>query len=97
MAASSVTLPHKMCIRDRQMYVNADACRIVNNAKDEGKNICAVGTTVMRTIETAVGTDCLLYTSTFQKQGLSCLVPKRPIRHWRCFLPHSAMAGSLQE
>ena len=46
---------HKM--DSEQMYVNADACRIVNNAKDEGKNICAVGTTVMRTIETAVGTD----------------------------------------
>ena len=30
---------------------------MMNNAKDEGKNICAVGTTVMRTIETAVGTD----------------------------------------
>ena len=41
---------HKM--DSEQMYVNADACRIVNNAKDEGKNICAVGTTVMRTIET---------------------------------------------
>ena len=46
---------HKM--DSEQMYVNADACHIVNNAKDEGKNICAVGTTVMRTIETAVGTD----------------------------------------
>ena len=46
---------HKM--DSEQMYVNADACRIVNNAKDEGKNICAVGTTVMRTIETAAGTD----------------------------------------
>lgn len=33
---------HKM--DSEQMYVNADACRIVNNAKDEGKNICAVGT-----------------------------------------------------
>jgi S-adenosylmethionine:tRNA ribosyltransferase-isomerase len=40
-----------------QMFVNADACRIVNAAKDAGKNVCAVGTTVMRTIETAVGTD----------------------------------------
>ena len=39
------------------MFVNAEACRIVNNAKDNGHNICAVGTTVMRTIETAVSTD----------------------------------------
>ena len=46
---------HKM--DSEQMFVNADACRIVNAAKDAGKNVCAVGTTVMRTIETAVGTD----------------------------------------
>ena len=46
---------HKM--DSDQMFVEADACRIVNNAVDEGHRICAVGTTVMRTIETAVGTD----------------------------------------
>ena len=40
-----------------QMFVEAEACRLVNAAKDAGKNVCAVGTTVMRTIETAVGTD----------------------------------------
>jgi S-adenosylmethionine:tRNA ribosyltransferase-isomerase len=46
---------HKM--DSEQMFVEADACRIVNAARDAGQNICAVGTTVMRTIETAVGTD----------------------------------------
>lgn len=46
---------HKM--DSEQMFVEADACRIVNNAVDKGRRICAVGTTVMRTIETAVGTD----------------------------------------
>ena len=46
---------HKM--DSEQMFVEADACRIVNRAVDEEKQICAVGTTVMRTIETAVGTD----------------------------------------
>ena len=46
---------HKM--DSEQMFVEADACRIVNKAVDEGHRICAVGTTVMRTIETAVGTD----------------------------------------
>ena len=46
---------HKM--DSEQMFVEADACRIVNQAVDAGKRICAVGTTVMRTIETAVGTD----------------------------------------
>ena len=46
---------HKM--DSEQMFVEADACRTVNKAVDTGKRICAVGTTVMRTIETAVGTD----------------------------------------
>ena len=44
-------------VDSEQMFVEADACRIVNKAVDEGHRICAVGTTVMRTIETAVGTD----------------------------------------
>ncbi len=38
-----------------QMFVNKEACNIVNNAKDGGHKICAVGTTVLRAIETAVG------------------------------------------
>ena len=45
---------HKM--DSEQMFVNAEACRIVNEAKDRGNRVCAVGTTVMRTIETAVRT-----------------------------------------
>ena len=46
---------HKM--DSEQMFVNAEACRIVNEAKDRGNKVCAIGTTVMRAIETAVGTD----------------------------------------
>ena len=46
---------HKM--DSEQMFVEADACRTVNRAVDSGRRVCAVGTTVMRTIETAVGTD----------------------------------------
>ena len=49
---------HKM---DREeMFVGADACRIVNTAKEGGHRVCAVGTTVQRVLETAVGTDCNL-------------------------------------
>ena len=44
-------------VDSEQMFVEAEACRIVNKAVDEGRNICAVGTTVSRIIETAVGTD----------------------------------------
>lgn len=46
---------HKM--DSEEMFVNVDACRIVNAAKDGGHKVCAVGTTVQRVIETAVGTD----------------------------------------
>ena len=46
---------HKM--DSEEMFVEADACRVVNTAKDSGHHVCAVGTTVQRVIETAVGTD----------------------------------------
>lgn len=38
-----------------QMFVGKEACDIVNGSKDGGHKICAVGTTVLRAIETAVG------------------------------------------
>lgn len=44
-------------IDSEQMFVEAEATKIVNRAKDNGKRVCAVGTTVMRAIETAVSTD----------------------------------------
>ncbi|GAB6395648.1 MAG: S-adenosylmethionine:tRNA ribosyltransferase-isomerase [Bacteroidales bacterium] len=37
-----------------QMFVNADVVKLVNEGKDNKRNICAVGTSVMRAIETAV-------------------------------------------
>ena len=40
-----------------QMFVNADVVSTVNAAKDSNNQICAVGTSVMRAIETAVSTD----------------------------------------
>lgn len=45
---------HKM--DSEQIWIRDEACEVVNNAKDEKKNICAVGTTVMRTLETSVST-----------------------------------------
>jgi S-adenosylmethionine:tRNA ribosyltransferase-isomerase len=44
---------HKM--DSEQMYISEDAVRTVNKAKDEGRRVCAVGTTVMRAIESSVG------------------------------------------
>jgi S-adenosylmethionine:tRNA ribosyltransferase-isomerase len=46
---------HKM--DSEQMIVNADIVKIVNEGKDSGQKICAVGTSVMRAMETAVSTD----------------------------------------
>ena len=46
---------HKM--DSEQMLVDEKAVNMVNRAKDNGKSVCAVGTTVMRAIESAVSTD----------------------------------------
>ena len=46
---------HKM--DSEQMIVNGDVVDIVNTGKDDGRQICAVGTSVMRAVETAVSTD----------------------------------------
>jgi S-adenosylmethionine:tRNA ribosyltransferase-isomerase len=44
---------HKM--DSEQMMITDEAANIVNSAKDNRHNICAVGTTVMRAIESSVG------------------------------------------
>ena len=49
---------HKM--ESEEMHVSAEACRIVNKAKEENRRVCAVGTTVQRVLETAVGANCRL-------------------------------------
>ena len=47
-------------VDSEEMYVEKQACDIINNAKREGKKVCAVGTTVQRAIETAVSADGLI-------------------------------------
>lgn len=49
---------HKM--DSEQMSINAEACRIVNSTKQAGHHVCAVGTSVVKATETAVGTDGML-------------------------------------
>lgn len=49
---------HKM--DSEQMFINGEACRMVNETKTAGRHICAVGTSVLKATETAVGTDGLL-------------------------------------
>ncbi len=46
---------HKM--DSEQMLVTDEIVQMVNTAKDEQRQVCAVGTSVMRAIETAVSTD----------------------------------------
>jgi len=46
---------HKM--ESEQMYISAELCEKVNKAKDEERHICAVGTSVLRAVETTVSTD----------------------------------------
>ena len=45
---------HKM--DSEQMFVDEEACKIVNEAKDRNQRICAVGNTTLRELETSVST-----------------------------------------
>ncbi len=45
---------HKM--DSEQIWVRNEACETVKRAKENRKNVCAVGTTVMRTLESTVST-----------------------------------------
>lgn len=49
---------HKM--DSEEVIIPQSACDIVNQSKENKKRVCAVGTTVMRSIETSVSTDSLL-------------------------------------
>jgi S-adenosylmethionine:tRNA ribosyltransferase-isomerase len=49
---------HKMS--SEQMFITTAACDIVNQAKQDGHHVCAVGVSTARATETAVGTDGLL-------------------------------------
>jgi S-adenosylmethionine:tRNA ribosyltransferase-isomerase len=45
---------HKM--DSEQIIISENACNIINSGKDEKRRVCAVGTTVMRTVESSVST-----------------------------------------
>ena len=49
---------HKM--DSEQFFVTEEAARAVNTAKGEGHKVVAIGTTVMRTLETAVSTNGMI-------------------------------------
>jgi S-adenosylmethionine:tRNA ribosyltransferase-isomerase len=45
---------HKM--DSEQIFITDEAANLINNGKDEKRRVCAVGTTVMRTLESSVST-----------------------------------------
>ena len=49
---------HKM--NSEQMIISAEACKMVNESKQQGHRICAVGVSTARATESSVGTDGLL-------------------------------------
>ena len=67
---------HKM--ESEQMFVGAEACRIANTAKENGKRVCIVGTSTAKAVETAVATDGKL--KEFEGWTNKFLFPPRPYR-----------------
>ena len=49
---------HKM--DSEEAFINKDATEIINKAKTDRRRVCAVGTTVMRVLESAVSSDLTL-------------------------------------
>ncbi|MBI4646116.1 MAG: tRNA preQ1(34) S-adenosylmethionine ribosyltransferase-isomerase QueA [Bacteroidia bacterium] len=83
---------HKM--DSEQIFISEEAAKIVNTAKDNKKNICSVGTTVMRTIESSVSTTGHLkpfegWTNKFIFPPYEFKVATRMITNFH--LPHSSL------
>ena len=83
---------HKM--DSERIIVTEEATRIVNEAKERRNNICAVGTTVLRTLESTVSTTGLLkpydgWTNKFIFPPYDVLVPASMISNFH--LPLSTM------
>jgi S-adenosylmethionine:tRNA ribosyltransferase-isomerase len=87
---------HKM--DSEQIFVSEPTVNIVNNAKLNKKNVCAVGTTVLRAIETTVTTQGLLkpyegWTHKFIFPPYDFNVPNRLITNFQ--LPFSTLLMSV--
>ncbi|MDX2442545.1 MAG: tRNA preQ1(34) S-adenosylmethionine ribosyltransferase-isomerase QueA [Bacteroidales bacterium] len=83
---------HKM--DSEQIYIGEDATRIINKAKIEKRNVCAVGTTVLRTLESSVSSDGFLkpydgWTNKFIFPPYEPVVPNRMITNFH--LPLSTL------
>ncbi len=81
---------HKM--DNEQIYIPEKTCEIVNNAKRNKHNVCAVGTTVIRTLESSVSTDGFLkpfegWTNRFVFPPYEPMVPSHMVTNFH--LPYS--------
>ncbi len=83
---------HKM--DSERIIIPPDAVEVVNAAKERKSNVCAVGTTVMRTLESSVSTDGYLkefdgWTNKFIFPPYEFNVPNRMISNFH--LPYSTL------
>ncbi|MGW8315911.1 MAG: tRNA preQ1(34) S-adenosylmethionine ribosyltransferase-isomerase QueA [Bacteroidales bacterium] len=83
---------HKM--DSERIIIPPDATSVVNQAKERKRNVCAVGTTVMRTLESSVSTDGFLkeydgWTNKFIFPPYEFSVPNRMVSNFH--LPYSTL------
>ncbi|MCF8227135.1 MAG: tRNA preQ1(34) S-adenosylmethionine ribosyltransferase-isomerase QueA [Bacteroidales bacterium] len=83
---------HKM--DSERIIISSDAVKAVNNAKERRNNVCAVGTTVMRTLESSVSTTGFLktydgWTNKFIFPPYEFSVPNQMISNFH--LPYSTL------
>ncbi|MEN8156393.1 MAG: tRNA preQ1(34) S-adenosylmethionine ribosyltransferase-isomerase QueA [Bacteroidota bacterium] len=83
---------HKM--DSERIMITEEAVRLVNAAKERRQNVCAVGTTVMRTLESSVSTDGFLkefdgWTNKFIFPPYEFNVPNRMVSNFH--LPYSTL------
>ena len=83
---------HKM--DSEQLFVEREACEMVNRAKSNGKKVCVVGTSTLKAVETATGTDGQLkeyegWTNKFIFPPYECTLPDALITNFH--MPFSPM------
>jgi S-adenosylmethionine:tRNA ribosyltransferase-isomerase len=90
---------HKM--DSEQILIPEDTEMLVNSAKDQGRKVCAVGTTVLRTLETSYTTQGYLkafdgWTNKFIFPPYECVVPDALVSNFHLpFSMHLMMATSF--